>query len=214
MTIKYINKSLYYIFNIIASIAVKDEWINLKSLLVSEATRYSSLPKPHPNILQFLIIGEDRRHGIHPGFDIIGITRAIWRKVSLSKIEGASTIAQQLVRTLTNRRDHTFQRKTKEILLAVLATNHFGALQLAHIYLQIAYYGTDMNGLSAAARNLNLNYSQASIFEAAALIARIKYPQPKNHSLKREIQIKNRAQYLLKLNDNPNWVKINKHLIK
>lgn len=201
------TRSLQFVAGCIARRLVSPEWHVLKDLLAREITRYSTHPQPHPHLLRFLVIGEDRRHGSHPGFDLVGITRAFWRRISSQKREGASTIAQQLVRTVTDRREQTVQRKLREILLAVLATEYFGAEQLAHLYLHIAFYGTEMHGLTAAAKHLNLDYSYTAPEEAAALIARIKYPQPLGFTFKREVQIRQRIRHLIFLSQKPQWSK-------
>ena len=94
-------------------------------------------------LLDLLVLGEDHRNKYHIGFDIIAITRAIYRRVTTGLKEGASTIEQQLVRVITADYSMTFSRKLKEILLAVIIRMKFDRQQLAISYLDIAYYGTE-----------------------------------------------------------------------
>ncbi len=76
-------------------------------------------------LLDLLVLGEDHRNRYHIGFDIIAITRAIYRRVTTGLKEGASTIEQQLVRVITADYSMTFSRKLKEILLAVVIRMKF-----------------------------------------------------------------------------------------
>jgi hypothetical protein len=134
---------------------------------------------PYPPLLfqQLLVSGEDHRHGFHPGFDPIAIARALWRRMTKTSREGASTIEQQLVRVITGRYERTLRRKVKEILLAILVSRCFPRAELPAVYLRIAYYGWRMQGFSQACDRMGINPSQASIADAARLVARLKYPQ-------------------------------------
>ena len=76
-----------------------------------EKLRYNS--DGYKKLVTFLVIGEDHRYYKHPGFDIIGICRAIYKNVFLGKREGASTIEQQLVRVLTE--DYRSEEHTSEL---------------------------------------------------------------------------------------------------
>ena len=63
---------------------------------------------------------EDRRFYQHGGVDYEGIARAAWRDLTKGEVvEGGSTITQQLVRNLYISRERTFQRKIKEVCLAI-----------------------------------------------------------------------------------------------
>lgn len=147
-----------------------------------------------------LISGEDHRFRYHMGFDIIAIIRAIKNRLLYKKIEGASTIEQQLVRVITNNFERSFKRKIKEILLATTLRYIIPRKFIPIVYLQIAYYGTNMIGLKAALKKLDIPSSEnLSEENAAELIARIKYPEPKNSSSKRTEQIRIRKTHLLKL---------------
>lgn len=147
-----------------------------------------------------LISGEDHRFRYHLGFDIIAIVRAIKNRLLYNKIEGASTIEQQLVRVLTNNFERSFKRKIKEILLATSLRYIVPRKSIPTIYLQIAYYGTNMIGLKAALKRLDIpSCENLSEENAAELIARIKYPEPNIISPKREQQILIRKNHLLTL---------------
>lgn len=81
-------------------------------------------PVPSPRMCSFLVLAEDRRFPRHPGFDPIALCRAAWRTSSGGPRQGGSTIAMQLVRTVTGRREPTLRRKAAEVALAARLTRY------------------------------------------------------------------------------------------
>jgi membrane peptidoglycan carboxypeptidase len=151
-------------------------------------------------ISNILISGEDHRFYYHIGFDIISIIRAIFKRLFFNKIEGASTIEQQLVRVITNDFEITYRRKIKEIFLATTIASIVPKFEIPKIYLNVAYYGTGMNGLRQAYGKLGIiDQETISIEQAAEIVSMIKYPLPAKPSIKRLEQIKSRREYLIKL---------------
>ena len=148
---------------------------------------------------QLLVSGEDHRHAHHPGFDLIAICRALWRRVTVGTREGASTIEQQIVRTITGRRQPTVSRKVNEIFLAILVNVHFRKGVLPAVYLSIAYYGWRMNGYRQACQRLGLRSDTLTLEDAAALVARLKYPEARSAPMSRFRQIRGRSKHLLNL---------------
>ena len=111
--------------NLIQAIAerlLKSQWALLRKDLASEYVRYLRTREYVPSLIlkRLLISGEDHRYFLHPGFDVIAICRAIWRRLAWGVREGASTIEQQTVRVLKGRYERTLRRKVHEILLAPL----------------------------------------------------------------------------------------------
>ena len=156
---------------------------------------------------KLLISGEDHRFYYHIGFDFIAISRAIRNRIFYRKVEGASTIEQQLVRVLTNDFDKTFRRKVQEILLSTTVSSIIPKSAIPKIYLNVAYYGTEMNGLNQTYLKLGIiDKETMPIEQAAEIVSRIKYPQPSKLNEKRLTQIEVRKQHLIKL--------YNKHLTR
>ena len=80
-------------------------------------TPISEVPQ---DLINALIAVEDTRFFEHPGLDILGIFRAAWTNLKRGgKFEGASTITQQLARTLFLSPERTFGRKIRELILAL-----------------------------------------------------------------------------------------------
>ncbi len=152
---------------------------------------------------KLLISGEDHRFYYHIGFDLIAIIRAIRNRIIYQKIEGASTIEQQLIRVLTSDYEKTFIRKIQEILLATTVSSIIPKNVIPKIYLNVAYYGTGMNGLNQTYSKLGITDRKTlPIEQAAEIISRIKYPQPSDFNQSRLKQIEKRKQHLIKLYNN------------
>ena len=177
------------------------DWDMVRARVDLECARLARHPELAPPLVaqQLLVSGEDHRHARHPGFDLIAICRALWRRLACGSREGASTIEQQLVRTITGRYERTLRRKLKEILLAMLVDASFQKDILPAVYLSIAYYGWRMNGYRQACRRLGLRPGFLTLDEAAALVARLKYPEPRATPISRTIQINRRSKHLLGL---------------
>ena len=121
---------------------------------------------------------EDRRFYEHPGFDAIGIARALVTDIAKGRTaQGASTITQQTVRTLFLTQDQTMERKTRELLLAVQMERKYTKKQILGLYLSRVYFGAGAYGLEAASqRFFDKPAAKLSIREAAALAAVLKSP--------------------------------------
>ena len=156
-------------------------------------------PKPTYHMCQFLVVGEDHRFHHHPGVDPIALCRAIWKTFFCGQRQGGSTIAMQLVRTLTNRYEWTCSRKLAEIVLALRLTRRIGRSRLPSIYLWVAYYGWRMNNFNQACSQAGINPLSATELESAALVARLKYPEPRKSNRKQSQRIQRRAAHLMSL---------------
>jgi len=151
-----------------------------------------------PYVLQMMLVsGEDHRFYSHCGIDPIAVCRAIWRTTVCGRREGASTIEMQLVRVLTAQYQRTLSRKCREAFLAVILSRSIPKTDVASLYLHVAYYGTDLQGFSHAARKLHILPAAMNLREAASLAARLKYPEPRRMSDRRRRQIDVRTDYLM-----------------
>lgn len=170
-----------------------------KLLIEANKSKISLYTFPqNSELLKLLITGEDHRFKFHNGVDLVALIRALFKTLILNKREGGSTIAMQLVRVLTGRYEITLSRKFEEIFLAYKLTKSMPKQEILSLYISIAYFGWNMHGIQDACKSLKLNINDLSLEESASLIARLKYPEPKNISEKRIIQIKNRTKYILK----------------
>lgn len=142
----------------------------------------------------YLIISEDKRFYSHYGFDIYAMFRAVIHFVFQNRIEGASTIEQQFVRTVTNERKRSISRKLKEILLSSLLKKRYSKDDIINSYLSIAFFGDNLTGLNKVANLYNKELYELYNEEIVEIISRLKYPQFHNRN---EQRILIRSNYIL-----------------
>ncbi|MDR7516267.1 MAG: PBP1A family penicillin-binding protein [Armatimonadota bacterium] len=96
---------------------------------------------------------EDERFYSHPGVDIRGTVRAVWRNLLAREIvEGGSTITQQLARSLFLTRRRALSRKLAEMVLAVEIERRLTKDEILERYLNEVYFGHGAYGVQMAAR--------------------------------------------------------------
>jgi 1A family penicillin-binding protein len=128
-----------------------------------------------PYLCQATIATEDKHFYQHSGVDPIGITRAVWQNVTeQSIVSGASTIPQQLARTVflspEERVQRTLSRKIKEAVLAIEITRRYPKDIILEVYLNTIYYGNLAYGIEAAAQTyFGKKAADLSLAEAALL---------------------------------------------
>jgi penicillin-binding protein 1A len=120
---------------------------------------------------------EDRRFYQHGGVDLRAMTRAAWHDVSGHRLEGGSTITQQLARRLYLSPDRTLKRKVQEAALALWLEFRFPKKEILARYLNTVYFGDGAYGAdSAALRYFGESTQQLSLSEAAMLAGLIRAP--------------------------------------
>ena len=117
------------------------------------ATRDKLKPGEMPQLVQqAFIAAEDRRFFQHDGVDGWGIARAVITNVRQGSVrEGASTITQQLARTVFLSQDRTITRKLKEAALALKLERQLSKQQILEQYLNYVYLGSSAYGIADAA---------------------------------------------------------------
>ena len=134
---------------------------------------YVTLDKISPYLIAATIATEDKEYYNHPGYDFLGMMRALWQNYTSGEIvSGASTITQQLARTLLftqdERIDKSYDRKAREIVLAAEITRRYSKEDILELYLNENNYGKSAYGIEAAAQTYfhtssqNLDLAQAS----------------------------------------------------
>jgi len=105
------------------------------------------------SLTQAVIAVEDARFFEHPGLDVIGILRATLTNLRRGgRVEGASTITQQLARSLFLSPERTFVRKFKELILAYKIEVILSKEQILEMYLNQIYFGQGAYGVAAASQ--------------------------------------------------------------
>jgi penicillin-binding protein 1A len=105
-----------------------------------------------PYLTSALIATEDRKFYKHGGVDIKGIARAVIKDILAAKfVEGASTITQQLAKTLFLTPRKTLVRKIKEAILAFQLERRYTKDEILELYLNQVYFGSGAYGVQSAA---------------------------------------------------------------
>jgi penicillin-binding protein 1A len=120
---------------------------------IGPVTREKLTPETLPALVEeAFIAAEDRRFYQHDGIDPVGIGRALVRNITQGSVEeGASTITQQLARTVFLSQDRTLVRKVKEAALAGKLERQLSKRQILTEYLNVVYLGSSAYGVADAA---------------------------------------------------------------
>lgn len=130
------------------------------------------------HVQEAFIAVEDKRFYDHSGVDFISIVRAVYRDIiAMAKVEGASTITQQLAKNLFLTNDKTWLRKTKEAMAAIHLERHFSKDDILKLYLNKIYFGQGVYGLEAASQKFfNKSAVDLLLSEGAMLAGMAKAP--------------------------------------
>ena len=168
------------------------------------ATREKVSAGQMPMLLQrAFIAAEDRRFYLHDGIDPVGIGRAMLRNLSRGSVEeGASTITQQLARTVFLSQDRTIARKLKEALLAGKLERQLSKQQILEQYLNNVYLGSSAYGVADAAWIYFSKRPEQLNLAEAALIAGLP-PAPSVYSplVNPELALERRATVLRRMRE-------------
>ena len=124
---------------------------------------------------------EDRRYREHKGVDPIALARAAkfaWDNYGTGRrLQGASTITQQVARTLFLDRRYDVRRKLDEMIVALALERKFSKEQILELYLNRVYFGGGAYGVDAASRTFfGHDATNLSLEEAALLAGLVKAP--------------------------------------
>lgn len=123
-----------------------------------------------PYVKQATISIEDKDFYKHFGFDLAGIVRAAYSTVFKKKLEGGSTITQQLVKTSLLSPERTIVRKVHEFYLALVIEALYTKDKILELYLNQVPYGGTAYGIEAAAQTyFGKNAKELTLAEAALL---------------------------------------------
>ena len=140
-----------------------------------EIIAFSQIPD---NLKHAILASEDARFYEHGGIDLGGIVRAVLIDLKLQSVsQGASTITQQLIRSVYLTRQKTLGRKIREIVLSLEIERRYSKDQIFEWYLNQIPLGGSIYGVEAASQTyFKKSSSNLSLAEAATLTAMIKAP--------------------------------------
>src|SRR6187402_374935 len=154
------------------------------SLLVALGPSYGDwLPYDRipPGMRDAIVAVEDRRFYTHIGIDPVGIARMVWVAKRLHdngrRLQGASTITQQLARNIFLTNAYNAGRKVREAILALAMERKYSKQQILELYLNRVYFGGGAYGVDAASRKFfGHPGDHMSLAEAAIVAGLVKAP--------------------------------------
>ncbi len=160
---------------------------------------YDSVQK---KIIYSFLSAEDKNFFSHPGIDAKSITRAIIKNLknifSEKRLEGASTITQQVAKNFLLTNEVSLKRKIKEAILAFRIERAYSKERIMELYLNQIYLGEGTYGIAAA----SLEYFDKAVnelnYEEAALLAALPKAPSKYNPYKSIERAKIRRNFVLK----------------
>ena len=151
----------------------------INSELIRRTVSYDELGD---NVKNAIIASEDSNFYSNNGVDIFAIMRATLSEVTGSKTTGGSTITQQLVKNQLLDNSRSYERKAKEILLALRVDSHFSKNEILENYLNVAPFGKNslgqnISGIETAAQGVfGVHSKDLNIAQAAYLVGFVQSP--------------------------------------
>ena len=160
---------------------------------------YDSVPR---TVINSFLSAEDKNFFSHPGVDAKSITRAIIKNIknifSEKRLEGASTITQQVAKNFLLTSEVSLKRKIKEAILAFRIERAYTKKRIMELYLNQIYLGEGTYGIAAA----SLEYFDKAVgdlnYEEAALLAALPKAPSKYNPYKSKKIAKARRNIVLK----------------
>ena len=161
---------------------------------------FNSIPK---NVINAFLSAEDKNFFKHPGVDAKGVIRAVINNISnilsSKRLEGASTITQQVAKNFLLTNEVSLNRKIKEAILAFRIERALSKERILELYLNQIYLGSGAYGVAAASLEYfdksikDLNYSEAALLAALpkAPSRYNPYRDPKIAKFRRNLVLKN-----------------------
>ena len=147
--------------------------------IYGKSIKYNNLPE---NLINAVIVTEDKRFFNHYGVDIKGVLRAIYVNLKERRIvQGGSTITQQLAKNLFLTPERSFTRKLHELILSLWLELRFSKKQILSIYLNRVYLGSGTYGVQAASEKyFNKKVEDLNLYECAVIASLLKAPSRYN----------------------------------
>lgn len=122
------------------------------------------------NLKKATLAIEDSNFYNHSGFDIKGIIRGLYRTIIEKRLQGGSTLTQQLVKNALLTPERTMSRKIKEAVLTVATELNYSKDQILEMYFNQTPYGGTLWGVQAASKGIfNKNVGELTLAEAALM---------------------------------------------
>ena len=162
-------------------------------------SKYEEIPD---ELINCFLVSEDINFFSHIGIDYKGIVRAFLKNILKTftnrRLEGASTITQQVAKNFLLTNEISYTRKIKEIIIALRMERVLEKKQIMELYLNEIYLGNGSYGIASASLNyFNKSLSDLDLNEMAMLAALPKAPSTYN-PYKNPVRALKRRNWVLK----------------
>ena len=136
------------------SVAVSDRQGRLLRAFTTDEGRWRlplAAQEVDPRFISLLKAYEDRRFEAHGGVDPLALARAGWQMLAHGRVvSGGSTLSMQVARLVEPRQQRSAGTKLRQMLRAIELERRFGKREILELYLALAPYGGNLEGLRAA----------------------------------------------------------------
>ncbi|HEX3187847.1 MAG TPA: PBP1A family penicillin-binding protein [Pyrinomonadaceae bacterium] len=132
--------------------------------------KYEEIP---PVLRNAILAVEDVRFYDHIGIDPIRIMGAAWKNLTTDRVEGGSTLTQQLTKNLFLSKEQTYTRKVNEWILALQIERYYTKNQIMELYANHMFLGANAYGMEAGAETYFGKQAKDLTLGEAALLAGI-----------------------------------------
>ena len=172
----WVGKQSYSVYRLARGVG--DTWFH-----TADGTRWFRLDEQRhdvpidaisPHLQHAFVAVEDHRFFRHPGVDPIALGRAFVRNATSGRLEGGSTITQQLARTLFLSNRKSYLRKMREAVLALLIDLQLSKVQVLELYLNRIFLGAGIYGVEAMSQRVfgkpakNLSLAESALIAGLA----------------------------------------------
>lgn len=150
----------------------KEETI-VKELYSGQNREWVDYDEITQTLIDVTVAAEDKRFWEHHGVDWLRTVRSTLGFFGgASRIQGGSTITQQVIKNMTGNDEVTPERKVQEIFTALKLEKNFSKEQILETYLNVAFFSNQCYGIQSASKlYFNKDISELNVAEAATLVA-------------------------------------------
>ena len=158
--------------------------------------RYEEIPSVMKNAI---LAVEDARFYDHVGIDPIRIIGAAWKNLTSGKVEGGSTLTQQLAKNLFLSKEQTLKRKMNEWALALQIERYYTKNQIMELYANHIFLGANAYGVEAGAETYFGKPAKDLTIGEAALLAGVPKAPSEYSPTSNPVRAKERRDLVLDL---------------
>ena len=175
--------------------------VDRKGRLIAESFSERRTVVPMERVPRLVVLSvlaaEDADYYRHSGLDYAGLARAVLKRLRGGRLEGGSTITQQLVKTMLLSPERKFTRKIRELILARRLEQDLSKDQILHMYLNQINFGHGHYGFEEAARFYFGKHVEELNLGEATLIAGVGQSPTRLSPITHPENARNRQLYVL-----------------